>query len=417
MREKSSKQNHLYDLESYLLKEKNGRGKKSDSAWDGQYQKAYNDTFNTPFSSESFDLSEKLLPKELLAYQIAPFVSAGHRLIEYVWPVISRKSLLVTEKTPFEFIEHGLSKSSLYSANMTLNLDDEFNGEILENVIDSILDNSQIDYIVGVGGGRTIDIQKFIGLKTERQTISFPTSLATHVYASPKIHALPAIKQLGYKLTIDGSPPHLALLDLGVFDKLAESNFRLIRTGLGDIMAFYTAVYDWKLSISQYNRQRNYFVEDLTARVILWLETVDLSEPFLNWVREYHLAQVVLCCITDWVGSAPASGSEHLFALCAEEKCSTVPLHGELVALGVLIMSYIQGQDYLSIKKMMQRLGLPSSLAKIGLTKEQVIAGLLDSRERGRQKQRYTILEQIDNSRRFFTKIIDQLLLDKIIEV
>ena len=126
----------------------------------------------------------------------------------------------------------------------------------------------------------------------------------------------------------------------------------------------------------------------------------------------------MLCNITDWEGSPPASGSEHLFALSVEKYAKpNVPLHGELVALGVIIMSLIQKNDYKYISQVIKKLKLSMSLKKIGIDKSMVLSGLRDSLEKGLKKNRHTILNEIDEEeiQSKYEKVVDQLMSEKII--
>ena len=94
-----------------------------------------------------------------------------------------------------------------------------------------------------------------------------------------------------------------------------------------------------------------------------------------------------------------------------------MPLHGELVALGVIIMSLIQSNDYEYISRIIRRLKLPMSLATIGVDKAAVISGLHDSLQTGLSKNRYTVLNEINESElnSEFDKALNQLISEKII--
>lgn len=376
---------------------------------------AYAKTFATRFAYQSKTLRNELLGDVPFEYSISDGVVAGDLLIERIWPKIMDRSVVITEAAPFAFLKERVAGFNSIKDTRLNFIEDIQAGESLQQVIDTIKKNPNIDMLVGIGGGRPMDILKFIGLQTRKKAVAFPTSLTSHVYASPKIHVLKPIKDLGYELTIDGNPSHLALLDLGLLEIINRSQPRLIRAGLGDIMAFYTARYDWRIAIKEGITEQNLFVEDVIDYIISVLESIDVEAPLRAWVQNYHLIQVLLCHVTDWVGSAPASGSEHLFALCAEEVSDTIPLHGELVALGSLIMSYMQGTDYMRIRKMIDRLGLPCSLSVIGLTKEQVIDAMFRCKLRGCKKNRYTIFEKIECTQKYFTKVIDYLLKNKAI--
>jgi len=378
---------------------------------------AFKQTFEAEFVRQSINLSQHVLNGISTEYSVSSGVIAGNSLIQTIWPRVVTRSVVVADADPFAFVKRHVDGFNSVKIPQLFFIEDIQTGESLLNIIDQVKKQKQLDMLIGIGGGRPMDILKFIGLHTQMKMVAFPTSLTSHVYASPKIHALNPIKELGYDLTIDGCPPHLALLDIGILEIANESNPRLIRAGLGDIMAFFTARFDWQLAIREDFSQQNFLVEDVIDYIVSMLESFDVEAPLRTWVRDYLLIQVLLCHITDWIGSAPASGSEHLFALCAEEASNTTPLHGELVALGSLIMSYVQGADFLRIKKIIGKLGITSSLSEIGLTKDQVIESLLMARERGRKKKRYTILEKIPYNRKYFVKLVDDLLVNKIIAI
>ena len=68
------------------------------------------------------------------------------------------------------------------------------------------------------------------------------------------------------------------------------------------------------------------------------------------------------------------------------------PLHGELVALGTILMSYIQGRNYREVQALVKKLGLPTSLSEIGITKEQTVTAMVNSKEIALKKGRFTPL-------------------------
>ncbi|MAG78276.1 hypothetical protein CL616_02825 [archaeon] len=230
----------------------------------------------------------------------------------------------------------------------------ETSGDDLRRFIDEI---KNYDCIVGVGGGHVMDLLKFLGMKTGKKTLAIPTTLTTHVYASPKIHAGNAIASFGYKKTIDGSPPTVALIDKKLILPLQKKSPRLIFTGLGDISAYVTAVEDWRLAEKNGKDKVNDYVVEMTKDTIDEIMKIDINEDLDGWLERYCLIQVTLCNITDWVGSAPASGAEHLFAKSLEEINGNI-LHGEAVALGIIIVSHLQGKNEGLAENLVRHIGL-----------------------------------------------------------
>ena len=124
----------------------------------------------------------------------------------------------------------------------------------------------------------------------------------------------------------------------------------------------------------------------------------------------------MLCNITHWAGSAPASGAEHLFAKCIEDEVSVLPLHGEVVALGVLIFSYIRGKDVGKVMFFLKRFHISNSFLELGVNKNAVINALFKSLAEGSRKSRYTILNELNISFEFFDQIINSMMDKKLLK-
>jgi len=378
-----------------------------------QIHNAWQCVHKTTIAQKGQELS-KLLDHKNLLYKISNNVYVVDNALKIFFKKILRDSFLIADRAPFSFFKTYLPEIDFNCSGGIIFIDTFKNGDELYQSIKNIM-RRKPRYLIGIGGGRTLDYLKFIGLKASVDTIAIPTSLTTHVYASPKIHALEPIKELGYHLTISGCPPTLAVIEKNLIWKAKEINPRLIFAGLGDISAFIVAVKDWELAVQNSRDQDNDFVRQWIKEIINKLYEIDYSIDFKKWWLDYIKMQVMLCNITDWVGSAPASGSEHLFAKCAEEEVATIPLHGELVALGTVIMSRVHRLNTRKIARLITKLGLPLSLKKIGLTKENVIQALLKSPREGRRKNRFTILEIIDCSQTYFSDLLEELISQKII--
>jgi glycerol-1-phosphate dehydrogenase [NAD(P)+] len=381
------------------------------------YKRALKKTFGSVYYNQSVAITELLKLDDLYLYSIMNSIHAVNNSIGVIWERIHKESILITDKLAFDYTIKMFPEFKQSKPKFICDISEMLTANKVRGLIEQCSEDHEIKYIVSLGGGRVMDIQKFIGYKSKKNMIAFPTSLASHVYASPKIHALPVIKEFGYNLTIDGDPPHISFLDMKLLNQLYNENPRLIFAGLGDISAFITAKHDWILSKSNNLSERNYFVESLIEDVITWLKDFSSDMPFELWVKEYHMIQALLCNITDWEGSAPASGSEHLFALSVEDYTSnSLPLHGELVALGVIIMSAVQKNDFANIAKIIEGLGLPNKLSDIGIDKNIIIESFKESLAKGKAKNRYTVLNEISDPEEVIRKIMDQLFVNNIIQ-
>lgn len=399
--------NFFFDFKKkYICDHSNLKLKLLDNAYNSVFDGDY---FNT---STSVDL-DKIISIDNIDSAISFNIFSGSNILDEILNNIFDESIFIVDSLVLPFLRN--HKQIKISDNKVFDINSIETGAILSNIIKNVEKNKP-KYLVGIGGGRTMDYLKFISMKTEIYSIGLPTSLSSHVYASPKIHALKPIQELGYKLTIDGNACNLSFLDISVFEELYEKNPRLLYAGFGDISAFYTASLDWRLSIEKKQATQNEFVDDVINYILTKLEDINIELPLDTWIQDYFLMQALLCYITDWVGSAPASGSEHLFALCVEKYPASLPLHGELVALGVLIFLSIHDKSKLEkVKEVLLSFGLPLSISKIGITKQDMLQALVESENLGKRKNRYTIINSLDATTDYYNKKLEYLFNNNII--
>ncbi len=88
--------------------------------------------------------------------------------------------------------------------------------------------------------------------------------------------------------------------------------------------------------------------------------------------------------------SRPASGSEHLFNHALDLVANYPALHGEQVAVGTIMMSYLHGIKWRRIKRIVKKLGLPTTAKELGVKDVDVIKALTIAHRI--RPERYTIL-------------------------
>ena len=77
------------------------------------------------------------------------------------------------------------------------------------------------------------------------------------------------------------------------------------------------------------------------------------------------------------------------------------------MALGVLIFSYIRNKDIDKVTFLL-KFKITNSISKLNLNKHAIINALNRSLIEGNNKKRYTILNDLDISYKFFEEVINQ---------
>ena len=243
------------------------------------------------------------------------------------------------------------------------------------------------DLIIGLGGGRSVDIAKFCAFNLKTQFVSIPTSASHDGIASPFV-------------SVRGDKPHslMATAPLGVFvdvDVIKHAPRRLIASGCGDLMAKITSVKDWQLGRDNTGEYYGRYSADLASMSskILVESALTFSKKGLDVrvVVEALISAGVASCIAG--SSRPCSGAEHLFSHAVDHLEYGVGLHGEKCGIGSIMIAKLQGQDWRSIKRTLKNVGAPTTAKEIGL-KPKVLTKALTIAQSLRP-ERYTILKEV----------------------
>tara|TARA_B100000029_G_C17540784_1_gene946640 strand:- start:763 stop:1824 length:1062 start_codon:yes stop_codon:yes gene_type:complete len=242
------------------------------------------------------------------------------------------------------------------------------------------------DLIIGIGGGRSVDLAKLCSFNLKKPFVSIPTSASHDGIASPFV-------------SVRGEKPHslVATAPLGVFvdvNVIKGAPKKLIASGCGDLMAKITAVKDWQLGRDKTGEYYGRYSADLASMSAKIL--VESSPSFAKKgvdariIVEALISAGVASCIAG--SSRPCSGAEHLFSHAVDHLESGVGLHGEKVGIGAIMIAKLQDQDWKKIVKTLRNVGAPTSAKEIGL-KPKVLAKALTIAQSLRP-ERYTILSE-----------------------
>lgn len=206
-----------------------------------------------------------------------------------------------------------------------------------------------VSAIIGLGGGKALDVAKYAAFLARLPYLAVPTSLSNDGFCSP-----------GASLTVGGDKRSLpAAMPFGVVidtDACLAAPEKLWLSGVGDLAAKLTAVRDWKLAFHATGEPVNDFAALLSDATVFQF----ISRP----VRDQEGARLLgtslmLNGIAMEVcnSSRPASGSEHLLSHALDRISARPRLHGLQVGVAAYIVSRLQGAHTDTIRSLFETSG------------------------------------------------------------
>ncbi|WP_456371026.1 sn-glycerol-1-phosphate dehydrogenase [Geoglobus sp.] len=265
---------------------------------------------------------------------------------------------------------------------------------------------TDIDSVIGIGGGKVLDVGKVLASELNVAYISIPTVASHDGIASP----VASFKEENRPISISTNPPTAVLADLTI---LRKSPVRYLRSGYGDLISNVTAVKDWILAKEKVDEEYN----EVAASMAVMPANLMLTTANLDMGNIKHLEMLIRGLILSGVSislvgtSRPASGAEHKFSHALDYLGHGNGLHGEQVGIGAIIMEYLHQKhygigDWERIKQSLEKVQAPTTAREIGLTKEQVLEALMFAKKI--RKKRYTILEDADPSKEEFELVLEK---------
>jgi len=291
--------------------------------------------------------------------------------------VVCDEGTLVAAGRP---VMDGLIDSGIDSSHFIVTGADRENVERLKGVVEDGM------FLVAVGGGRPIDVAKVAAFERDAPFVSVPTAASHDGIASDRA----SIIEGGNKSSSAARSPIAVIADL---DVISRSPRRLWVSGFGDVVSNKTAVLDWRLAKRIRGESVSYYgaaLSDLSADVLIENAEVVASgtpEGFRILVKSLVLSSVAMSIAGT---SRPASGAEHMFSHSLDRIAERPALHGEQCGVGSIIMMYLHGGDWSSIRSALRIVGAPTNAVSLGLDEDTVVEALVTAHEINRD--RYTIL-------------------------
>jgi glycerol-1-phosphate dehydrogenase [NAD(P)+] len=248
------------------------------------------------------------------------------------------------------------------------------------------------EFLVGVGGGKVIDVAKLVAKRLGVEFLSVPTAASHDGVASSRA----SIKDKNGTVSKEAIAPLGVLADIEIID---SAPYRLTASGCGDVISKFTATRDWELAhrvtgeeISEYSIA----LSRMSAKIVM--RSAGEIRSSREGIRKVVKALISCGVAMSIAGSSrPGSGSEHKFSHALDMIAEKPALHGEQCGVGTIMMMYLHGGDWQRIRSALSEIGAPTCAEELGVSRREVVEALVKAREI--RPHRYTILEHVNLSR------------------
>jgi glycerol-1-phosphate dehydrogenase [NAD(P)+] len=251
------------------------------------------------------------------------------------------------------------------------------------------LRTGSFDAVVGIGGGRTLDVAKYAASLVGLPMVAVATNLAHDGIASP-------VASLEYDGRKGSHGVHIPIAVVVDLDYVRDCPPEQLRSGLGDALSNLSALADWELAA----RERGEPLDGVAAALArsgaesLLHRTDELSsEAFLTALAEGLVLSGLAMAAAG--SSRPCSGACHEISHAIDALFPGQANHGEQVAVGALFASYLREDENVEeLDAALSRHGVPRLPGDLGLSDEQFAAAVHDAPST--RPDRYTILEHLN---------------------
>ena len=264
------------------------------------------------------------------------------------------------------------------------------------------LRGSSYDALVGIGGGRTLDVAKYVASLVGLPMVSVATNLAHDGIASPTASLVHEGRKASYGVHI----PLAVIVDL---DYVSRAPVRMVRSGVGDVVSNLSALADWRLASDQVGEHIDGLAAAMAgaaANAVLYRPDSVESDDFLTTLAEALILSGLAMAVTGT--SRPSSGGDHEIMHAIDELFPDTSNHGELAGLGALFCTFLREDwpELAAIDACLTRHQLPRLPGDVGLSVEDFTTAVVYAPKT--RPDRYTILEHLDLSPEATRKKIDE---------
>lgn len=241
----------------------------------------------------------------------------------------------------------------------------ELDSTKIEDIIDLAFSiDAKAQTIVGIGGGKVIDVAKYAAYLRKLPFISVPTSASSDGFSS----ASASLIVNGRRTSVPARLAYGIVVDTDVI-KSAPKKF--IYSGIGDLVSKITALYDWL-----YEDMNGYTVlNDFAMMIAKKAVNSFVRTPFESINEDLFIKELVDSLAMSGIAneiagnSAPTSGSEHMISHALDKILERPQLHGVQVGIATYIMSRVHDHRYKRVNTIFTDTGFWDYVSTLGLNR------------------------------------------------
>jgi glycerol-1-phosphate dehydrogenase [NAD(P)+] len=319
-------------------------------------------------------------------------VVVGHevidRTVEVVSEVAAGRPIVVSSPRPYEAVgERVVDQFEDAGSDPATVVVEEASFEAVQRATEAAR-AADADFLVGLGGGKPIDIAKMAADELSRPFVSVPTAASHDGIVSGR----GSVPEGDTRHSVSALPPLAVVADTTV---VADSPWRLTTAGCADIISNYTAVKDWQLAKRLKNVEYSEYAGALSQMTAEML--VDNADSIKRGLEDSAWI-VIKALVSSGVAmsiagsSRPASGAEHLISHQLDRMAPDAALHGHQVGVASVVTEYLHSGatgEWRDVRAALESIDAPTTAADLAVDDEQFVEAMTAAHE---IRDRYTIL-------------------------
>jgi len=251
------------------------------------------------------------------------------------------------------------------------------------------LNQESVDAVVGIGGGRTLDVTKFAATRLGLPMVAVATNLAHDGIASP----VSVLQHGSSRRSYGVAAPAAVMVDL---DFVARAPLRFVRSGVGDVVSNISAIADWRLAHETMGEPIDGVAVALAstaAEAVVAQSGTTTGMPFLMCLAQSLILSGIAMSAAGT--SRPCSGACHEISHALDHLGSGDSMHGEQVGVGAMFATFLRGDHSRvdQLAEVFRRHGLAITPAELGISPERFVEAVLYGPST--RPDRFTILEHL----------------------